>query len=66
MARLEIADIGNGFDLANTSEGLGLASMRERLRSISGTFTITSSPGHGTQVVAEVGHEIDAGFAKAG
>jgi PAS domain S-box-containing protein len=65
-ARLEISDSGNGFDPASTREGLGLASMRERLRSINGTFSITSSPGHGTQVVAEVGHEIDAGFAKAG
>jgi len=65
-ARLEIADSGNGFDPASIREGLGLASMRERLRSINGTFSITSSPGHGTQVVAEVGHEIDAGFAKAG
>jgi PAS domain S-box-containing protein len=66
ISRLEIADIGVGFDLVNTGEGLGLASMRERLRSIDGTFTITSSPGHGTQVVAEVAHETDAGFAKAG
>jgi PAS domain S-box-containing protein len=65
ISRLEISDIGIGFDLGSTSEGLGLASMRERLRSINGTFSITSSPGRGTQIVAEIPYEVDTGLAKA-
>jgi signal transduction histidine kinase len=52
--RLKITDMGVGFDVRRTGEGLGLASMRERLRSVNGTFSVRSAPGHGTQIVAEV------------
>jgi PAS domain S-box-containing protein len=50
-----ISDDGVGF--ANTSKaraGLGLISMRERLLLIGGKFTITSKPGSGTRVEANI------------
>jgi len=50
-----VSDDGVGF--ANTSKaraGLGLISMRERLILIGGKFTITSKPGSGTRVEANV------------
>jgi len=66
MARLKIRDMGIGFDVRRTGEGLGMASMRERLRSVNGTFSVSSSPGHGTQVVAEVPFKVETDFARAG
>jgi signal transduction histidine kinase len=66
IARLKIRDMGIGFDVRRTGEGLGMASMRERLRSVNGTFSVSSSPGHGTQVVAEVPFKVETDFAKAG
>jgi signal transduction histidine kinase len=53
---LEITDTGSGFDPNEQKEstGLGLQSMRERLRSVSGTLRIHSAPGRGTRVHAEV------------
>lgn len=52
---LEIFDNGRGFDANGTFAGhLGLRSMRERIEQVGGDLTITSSPCHGTQVVANV------------
>jgi signal transduction histidine kinase len=51
---LAVADDGVGFD-PNTpgrAGSLGLASMRERVRLVDGTFDIESAPGGGTTVVA--------------
>ena len=53
-ARLEIKDTGVGFDSARFSNGIGLASMRERLRMIGGNVSIISAPGRGTVIRAEV------------
>lgn len=54
--RLRIVDAGVGFDPGSVAarEGLGLASMRERLRLLGGTIALYSSPMEGTEVVAEV------------
>ena len=54
--RLRIVDGGVGFDPSSTAArgGLGLASMRERLRLLSGSVTVHSSPMEGTEIVAEV------------
>jgi two-component system NarL family sensor kinase len=51
---LEISDDGVGFfpQTAMRSNGLGLASMRERIRLLGGELRIGSSPGHGTSVWA--------------
>jgi signal transduction histidine kinase len=53
---LTIADAGHGFDERALADrgGLGLASMRERLRLIAGDFTIHSQPGEGTTLIARV------------
>jgi signal transduction histidine kinase len=53
---LEVVDDGQGFDTA-AAEGarrLGLASMRERARSVGGRLSVTSRPGAGTTVRLEV------------
>ena len=54
MLRLIVKDEGIGFDLATSSNGLGLVSMQERLRMLEGTLTIISSPGQGTIIEAVV------------
>ena len=53
---LAVKDDGVGFD-PDEPRGrgsLGLVSMRERLRLVSGTLDVESAPGHGTAVVAWV------------
>jgi PAS domain S-box-containing protein len=52
--RLRISDGGNGFDPASTepSQGLGLLSMEERLRSMGGELFVHSHPGGGTCIEA--------------
>lgn len=54
--RLTVSDSGVGFNsrLATNRGGLGLVSMRERLRLVDGELTIHSEPGRGTTVVALV------------
>jgi signal transduction histidine kinase len=47
---LEVADNGCGFDPQKASQGMGLASMRERARKAGCVFEIVSAPGRGTQV----------------
>jgi signal transduction histidine kinase len=53
---LQICDDGVGFDPRSTAnqEGLGLASMRERLRLASGEITIDAQPGRGTRIDVRV------------
>jgi signal transduction histidine kinase len=54
--RLTITDHGRGFDPENALNGcgLGLTSMRERLRLINGCLSIKSERGWGTRVDARV------------
>ena len=54
--RLRIVDDGVGFDPNANSvrEGLGLASMRERLRLLGGSLALHSRHMEGTEIVAEV------------
>lgn len=53
---LSVSDSGEGFDAGHTPSrgGLGLASMRERLRLVNGELTIRSELGQGTTIVARV------------
>jgi PAS domain S-box-containing protein len=52
---LRVMDSGRGFDWVTGSQtGLGLLSMRERLRLVGGSFAIHSQPSQGTQVVVTV------------
>ncbi|MEJ2008937.1 MAG: ABC transporter substrate binding protein, partial [Acidobacteriota bacterium] len=54
--RLEVSDSGKGFDpaAATANEGLGLVSMRERVRNLGGELSITSGPAQGTRVVVRI------------
>ena len=52
--RMNVSDEGEGFDPATLSDGLGLLSMRERVRFLGGTVSIKSQVGRGTEVDAEV------------
>lgn len=67
VVSLTVRDSGKGFESATLrdSAGIGLASMRERVRSIGGTLTIHSSTGLGTEVVAKVSC-VEARIAAAG
>ncbi|HEV2290645.1 MAG TPA: sensor histidine kinase [Gemmatimonadales bacterium] len=51
-ARLEVRDLGRGFDTSGTSGGIGLTSMAERMRLVGGRLAVTSSAGEGTRVSA--------------
>src|SRR5262249_18325793 len=52
--QLRVRDSGIGFDLNATrnAHGLGLTSMKERLRLNNGQFFIESKPQHGTTIIA--------------
>ncbi|MGO3325909.1 sensor histidine kinase [Gordonia sp. (in: high G+C Gram-positive bacteria)] len=50
-----VIDDGCGFDTAAQRSGLGLQTMAERVQATDGTLQVTSSPGAGTRVYAEVG-----------
>jgi signal transduction histidine kinase len=58
--RLEVRDEGRGFDPATVSgnggpgERVGLSGMRERVALLGGELKITSKPGAGTSLMAEV------------
>lgn len=57
--RIVIDDDGGGFDpeivlAPKTQRGLGLAGIKERLLSFSGTMFVESSPGHGARIALEV------------
>jgi len=54
IAQLSIKDTGIGFDTSTFSQGIGLLSMRERLRMMGGEFELESTPGKGTQVTARL------------
>ena len=54
---IDIADDGNGFDVAAiraTDRGFGLRAMQWRIENLGGTFSIESAPGQGTVVAAIV------------
>ena len=56
---MKIIDNGKGFEAdrvlyAKKSRRLGLLGMRERLEMVGGHFTVTSAPGKGTTVVAQL------------
>ncbi len=60
---MTVSDSGIGFDWqdAMNHRGLGLVSMRERLRLVKGELSVQSAPGRGTVVLARVplGHPED-------
>ncbi|UCE85037.1 MAG: PAS domain S-box protein [Deltaproteobacteria bacterium] len=54
--RLRVSDSGRGFDVESPEarRGLGLVSMRERLRLVRGDFSIDSQPWSGTRIDARI------------
>ena len=58
-----ISDAGAGFDpaFAKLDAGLGLISMRERLRLVGGHLSIESEMSHGTRIRARIPHSRTAG-----
>jgi signal transduction histidine kinase len=50
---ITIKDYGTGFDTSATPDGLGLATMRERLRLVEGNLLINSRSGVGTEITAQ-------------
>ena len=52
--RVTVTDDGIGFDPADAPDGFGLPGMRDRLAIVGGSLTVTSAPGEGTQLTAEV------------
>ena len=58
LVRLTVRDNGSGFDpqdRASAADGhFGLVGMRERAQQIGGRLTVSSTPGAGTEVSAEV------------
>jgi signal transduction histidine kinase len=53
---LTIEDNGKGFFQTHESKGTGLGSVKKRIRSMSGTIEIQSSPGKGTSIYIEFQH----------
>jgi hypothetical protein len=53
---LTVRDDGRGFDAESAAHdrGLGLTSMRERLKLVAGELSIESKPGKGTTIMARV------------
>jgi PAS domain S-box-containing protein len=54
---IRVEDAGPGFDAATAPQaggGLGLLGMSERARALSGRLTVTSLPGAGTQITADL------------
>ncbi len=49
---LTVEDDGVGFDAGQQPPGAGLANLRDRVESLGGTLTTSSTPGHGTRVRA--------------
>src|SRR6185437_7117851 len=52
--RLTVTDDGKGFDPAGPDGGYGLKGMADRVGLVGGTVEVTSAPGAGTEVRAEV------------
>jgi signal transduction histidine kinase/ABC-type uncharacterized transport system substrate-binding protein len=54
--QLKVSDRGRGFDVDKvlSGRGIGLISMRERVRLVSGSISITSKPDRGTTVEVEI------------
>jgi PAS domain S-box-containing protein len=51
---LSVRDFGVGFDSSAQLGGIGLISMRERLRIFGGTLQLRSAPDQGTEITAEI------------
>jgi len=62
---LIVSDPGRGFDVESAmgGHGLGLTSMRERVRLVDGTINIESKPMVGTTIHVRVPFQVDLALA---
>jgi two-component sensor histidine kinase len=51
---LTLNDDGQGFDVANPTEGNGLDNMRQRARKLGGELEVSSQPGHGVRLTLRI------------
>lgn len=51
---LRISDDGPGFNTAEESLGAGLQNMADRVNAVGGSFKLSSSPGHGVDILAKI------------
>ena len=51
---VRVSDNGQGFDLDQKPNGIGLRSMSERAKSVQGSLKIVSAPGKGTELIVHV------------
>ena len=51
---IRVQDHGKGFDITKKTSSLGLISMRERMSSLGGNFSIESEQGKGTTIFARI------------
>jgi signal transduction histidine kinase len=64
--RLKIRDNGRGFEPSKATSGLGLASMRERVRALDGDLMILAAENHGVEIVATIPLQSKVVLRKAG
>jgi PAS domain S-box-containing protein len=65
ILRLTIKDNGIGFDNRKMKKGVGLSSIRERVKFHNGKVKIVSAPGMGTSVVIQIPIDLEAKSKKA-
>lgn len=51
---ITVEDDGNGFDVDQPTEGIGLRNLRDRVRSLNGQINVDTRPGEGTTVYIEL------------
>ena len=61
--QVRVVDDGIGFDPATAPDGFGLTGMTERLSLVHGTLSVSSAPGAGTTLTAEL--PTDPGVVRA-
>lgn len=54
LLRLEVQDNGQGFDVSQSSKGMGLANLQARAASIHGKVELDSTPSQGTRVRIDI------------
>jgi PAS domain S-box-containing protein len=62
---LRVADAGRGFEPLEAGRGLGLLSMKERLRLVGGSLMVRSRSFQGTEISAQVPIQQDSGKRRA-
>ena len=54
VIHIQISDDGVGFDLDTKSTGSGITGLTDRVRALGGQLLVSSDPGHGTVVTAQL------------